>query len=92
MTAYPNTEVHIVYIGAEPVGVLVGTRVVDVFTIELDYAIPKYRDLSVGRFLFSTLKEEGVEMLTASVGTKAHVDYMKKIGFTDEDGIMTKYL
>ena len=92
LTAYPNTEVHMVYIGAEPVGVLLGTRVADAFAIELDYAIPKYRDLSVGKFLFSTLKEEGIEMLTASVATKVHADYMKKIGFSDQDGIMTKYL
>ena len=92
LTAYPSTEVHMVYIGAEPVGVLVGTRAADCFSIELDYAVPKYRDLSVGKFLFSSLKEEGVAMLTAAVGTKVHVDYMKKIGFFDEGGIMTKYL
>ena len=92
LTAYQNTEVHIVYIGAEPVGVLVGTRAADAFAIELDYAVPKYRDLSVGKFLFSTLKEEGVEMLTAPMGTKPCVEYMKKIGFSDEGGIMIKYL
>lgn len=92
LTAYPNTEVHIVYIGAEPVGVLVGTRAADVFSIELDYAIPKYRDLSVGRFLFANLKAEGVEMLTARDGSKSYVNYMKKLGFADENGILTKCL
>ena len=92
LTAYRNTEVHMVYIGAEPVGVLVGTRAADVFSIELDYVIPKYRDLAVGKFLFSQLKEEGIEMLTAPDGTRAYIDYMKKLGFTDEDGILTKYL
>ena len=81
-----------VYIGAEPVGVLVGTRAADVFSIELDYVIPKYRDLAVGKFLFSHLKEEGIEMLTAPDGTRAYIDYMKKLGFADEDGILTKYL
>ena len=64
----------------------------DVFSIELDYAIPKYRDLAVGKFLFSHLKEEGIEMLTAPDGTQTYIDYMKKLGFTDEDGILTKYL
>lgn len=92
LTAHRNTEVHMIYIGVEPVCVLAGTRVADSFSIELDYVIPKYRDLSVGKFLFSTLKEEGVEMLTASVGTKEHMSYLKKLGFVDEGGIMLKSL
>ena len=92
LTAYRNTEIHMIYIGVEPVGVLIGTRVVDSFSIELNYAIPKYRDLSVGNFLFSTLKAEGIEMLTAPVGTKEHMSYLKKLGFVDEGGIMLKSL
>jgi len=71
---------------------LVGTRIKDVLRIELDYAIPKYRDLSVGKFLFTCLKEEGIQMLTASIGTKEHNQYLRTIGFSDEGGIMIRML
>lgn len=90
--AWESTEIHLIMVQSEVVGMLVGTRAADVFSIELDYAIPKYRDLSVGKYLFSCLKEEGVEMLTAPIGEKEHNSYMKAMGFADEGGIMIKKL
>ncbi len=92
LTVHENTEIHLIWVESEVVGMLVGTRSEDTFRIELDYAIPKYRDLSVGKFLFACLKEEGIQMLTASVGTKEHNQYLRAIGFADEGGIMIRML
>lgn len=83
LTAHENTEVHMIYIGAEPVGLLVGRREGNSLDVEIDYSVPKYRDLSVGKFLFSALKENGVEVLTSSVGAPEHKSYLRKMGFVE---------
>ena len=92
LTVHPNTEIHMVYVEAEAVGLLVGTAVADCFAIEMDYVIPKYRDRAVGKFLFPSMKSQGVCMLTSPVGNAAHERYMKKLGFTDDGGILIKML
>lgn len=92
LVAYDNTEIHLIWVESEVVGMLVGTRDADIFRIELDYAIPKYRDLSVGKYLFSCLKQEGVKMLIASVGEKEHNCYLRAIGFSENEGMMIKSL
>ena len=92
LTPHKTTEIHMIYVGAEAVGMLVGTMVVDCYSIEMDYVIPKYRDVAVGRFLFPALKEEGVNMLTSPKGNAAHERYMKKLGFANDGGILIKML
>lgn len=97
---YPNykldfhdtTEIHMIYIGCEIVGILVGTRISDVFRIEMDYSIKKYRDIAVDKFLFPKLYEEGINMLTAKKTSQAHDKYLMKIGFKDDNGILIKEL
>ena len=90
LQARPTTEIHMVYIGSEAVGILVGTRIEDVFNIEMDYAVPKYRDIAVEKFLFPTLKKDGISMLTSVVTTKEHNNYLNKMGFVDDCGILIK--
>lgn len=53
--------------------------------IQLDYVIPAYRDYKSGRFLFSTCLKRlaglGVRRLTAVAGSKAHGEYLARMGF-----------
>lgn len=54
--------------------------------IDLDYAIPDYRDLKNARFILSSdsgyFKKKGIEVLVARAETDEHKWYLKKIGFT----------
>lgn len=88
----PDALVYVVYREAEPVGVLMGTKQQDHLTVELDYTTPQYRDCSVAAYLFSQLKEDGFRTVSATGDTKAHAGYLRKMGFTDENGILTKQL
>ncbi len=87
-----NTEIHITYIEGEPAGVLVGTRENNILNIEMDYAAPKYRDFKVAKFLFSQLSEEGITTLTANAEKGQDERYLKRLGFSNDGGIMKKQL
>lgn len=89
---HQTSEVHLVYIQNEMAGILIGDRNNDTFTIHLDYAAVKYRDLSVAKFLFPLLKSEGVNTLIAYKGSKAQNDYLFKIGFTEENDLLKRTL
>ena len=77
-------QVHMVYRDTEPVGVLIGTQTEEGLSVELDYAVPKYRDCSIAMFLFDELKKQGVKTLIATADTDAHRGYLKKMGFVDQ--------
>ncbi len=85
-----HSEIHMIYIKSEAVGILVGTKESDLIKIEMDYSIMKYRDIIIGKFLFKKLKDEGINTLTANKGSKLHNDYLKKIGFVENDDILVK--
>ncbi len=93
---FPETqasgEVHLAYIGSETVGVIVGKRRGREMDIRLDYSTPKYRDLSVSTFLFSKLKEDGIEILNADLGVPEHQKYLLRMGFVQEGERMVKTL
>jgi len=61
-----------------------------VLEVELDYVIPRFRDLKAARFLFernkSVFTEGGVATLRALAGTDAHRKYLIRIGFVEADG------
>jgi hypothetical protein len=53
----------------------------------LDYAIPKYRDASVGRFLYpNLLGDEGFSALTFPNCSDKHESYLKQMGFRKVGG------
>lgn len=91
-TVLPDRQVHMVFCGAEPVGVLIGRPEGDSLAVELDYSTPKYRDCSVAAFLFATLKDRGVRTLSATGTTTAHAAYLEKMGFRDQNGTKVKTL
>lgn len=68
-----------------PAGLLLGTIRGDRLEVELDYVVPQYRDLKVGRFLFTDeadyFRRLGVREIIGYGDTKAHADYLQRIGF-----------
>ena len=82
---------------ASPAGVLLA-RPVDSFRLEeptrlevvLDYTTPRYRDCSVGKYLYSCLPDLGFDELVAEGSSKQHIKYLKKMGFhKDKEGHYT---
>ncbi len=69
-----------------PAGVFIGRGCDDgSIEIELDYVIPKYRDLKVARYLYS--EQSGIfnqvrdRRIWTAAGSEAHVDYFERLGF-----------
>ena len=55
--------------------------------ILLDYALPAFRDTSVGKYLFENLASEGYRSLVFRGNAPKHAAYMKRVGFLPtEDG------
>ena len=79
---------YFVYYDMDPVGLTMGSRTADgALDVALDYTIPKYRDASVGRFLYpKLLQEEGFTALEVRNVSDKHEKYLKKVGFQQEGG------
>ncbi len=92
VSAEKATEVHIAYIGSEMVGMILGERTGEQMQIALDYATPKYRDLSVSTFLFSALREDGIRELCAEAGVPEHKKYLLRMGFVERGEHMIRSL
>ena len=76
-------KAYVVCCNGNPAGVLLGNeKEKGVVDIVLDYAIPTYRDCSVGTYLYSKLPAHGVRALEYHLtDNEEHVTYMKKMGF-----------
>lgn len=75
-----------------PAGIFLGKKEADgVLSVNMDYTTPVYRDCSVGRFLYSRLKEEGFKKVICSEVHEAHKSYIGKMGFEGAD-IFLDYL
>ena len=79
---------YFVYYDMNPVGLMMGKKQEDgTLDVDLDYSIPKYRDASVGRFLYPhLLDEEGFRSLEFRKASPAHEKYLEKVGFAQKDG------
>ena len=82
-----------VYANACPVGLMIGRRTHrGGIYVRLDYSVPRYRDCSVGKFLYSTLAESDVTELVTGRSTPEHEAYLKKMGFSpSESGFIKKF-
>ena len=87
-----NTEVYMVYTSGESVGVLIGSREGDTLHVQFDYATVKYRDCSVGAFLYGQLKNDGIRKLVSEGKGEYHNQYLTRMGFTEENGKFCKVL
>lgn len=90
---FKDTEdVFLVFIDTELVGAFVGENINGDFIVSIDYAIPKYRDLSVAKYLFPILKEHHISKIVQSSGVNKHNRYLTKMGFVLENSLFIKYL
>ena len=82
-TDYDDDTAYFVYYDMNPVGLMMGHRQPDgSLDISLDYTTPKYRDASVGRFLYPhLLGEEGFTALELRHASEKHEKYLRKVGF-----------
>jgi GNAT superfamily N-acetyltransferase len=74
-----------------PAGLVIGEiRDGDSLYVRLDYAIPGYRDLKIGRFVFEQnaayLRERKIRKIYTRAGAPAHAQYLKQMGFVPEEG------
>lgn len=55
--------------------------------VELDYAVPEYRDFKLANFIFKTqaerFRQRGYTKLYAKAQSPAHNTYLRRIGFTE---------
>lgn len=70
----------------KPVGVFIARRKAEgVVRVELDFVIPNYRDLRLGRFLFlekaDFFGERGVREIVVTPRTKDYGPFLAKVGF-----------
>ncbi|MCC5926479.1 MAG: hypothetical protein JJU41_07945 [Bacteroidetes bacterium] len=73
-----------------PAGLLVGRITAPgVLTIDIDYAIPQYRDFKIGKFLFTEKKnfflEKDIKEIHAYAEIAEHKQYLMHIGFKADD-------
>jgi hypothetical protein len=72
-----------------PAGLLIGElREDNRLMVQLDYAIPGFRDLRTGRFVFQdqaqAFRERGVQRIYTQPGAPAHNRYLRQMGFQPE--------
>ena len=68
-----------------PAGLLLASTTGDTLQVHLDYVVPQYRDMKVGRFLFgdeaSWFRARGLREIVSPADTKVHADYLAHMGF-----------
>ncbi len=74
------------------VGIMIGELRDGVMEILLDYTIPEFRDFSIGNFLISKLRGEGVRTLVYRGSDENHKTYLSKMGFVQRNGYYEKIL
>lgn len=72
-----------------PAACFLGTpRAEGVLEADLDFALPAYRDLRPGAFLFQErlglFRELGIRRIEARSADPAHCDYLRRVGFAEE--------
>ncbi len=86
-----NTGYFVCHNG-KPAGIMIGELEEGLLDIYLDYSIPEYRDCSIGEFLFSNLRGEGIKKIVYSGVADFHKEYLKKTGFVNAGSRYEKYL
>ena len=69
-----------------------GTSSVKTLNMLLDYALPEYRDFSIGEFISIKLKEQGYGKLAYSGPTANHMAYLNKLEYKEHNGVFEKEL
>ncbi len=73
-----------------PAGLYIGRQVGERAESLIDYAIPQYRDLKIGRFLYTHTNDvfgaRGVTKVVTTTESDEHAQYLRKMGFVEKDG------
>ena len=81
----PETIVLFVLRDLIPAGVLLGRAAGETLEVQLDYVVPQYRDLKVGRFLFvdeaDAFRRRGFREIVSPAETKQHAEYLERMGY-----------
>lgn len=85
-------QIYVVLCQGKPVGMTLGKRDDDSLELSLDYSIPEFRDFSIGAYLLSNLKKEGIKKVVYRGPDENHLNYLKRLGFEYNDGIYVKQL
>ena len=84
-----NQLVFFVLRNMVPAGLLLGeVRDGSDLHVKLDYAIPGYRDLKIGRFIYQEhsqdFRERGIQRIFTEPGAPEHARYLERMGFRPE--------
>jgi len=79
-----------------PAGLLIGrANDNDMLEVELDFAIPQYRDFKIGRFLYSVnsdlLTSYALEGVQAKAASSDHAGYLNRMGFEELADVPGRY-
>lgn len=85
-TPAENQMVFFVLRNMVPAGLLIGAvHEGSALHVQLDYAIPGYRDLKIGRFIYQEHADDfsarGIRQIYATPGAPIHQRYLRRIGF-----------
>jgi hypothetical protein len=85
----PNLLIIFILRNVIPAGLVIGeVRDGENLYIQLDYAIPGYRDLRTAKYVFqgsqTVLRSRGIRQVFSRPGSDSHNKYLKKMGFTHE--------
>ena len=58
----------------------------------LDYSVSAYRDCSVGNYLYSKLKDQGIRKMIFTGTPGSHESYLQTMGFEKVNGVYVKEL
>lgn len=87
-TPQADQRIFLVTRNLAPAGVVIGRQHDDSLHIALDYALPGYRDLKTGRFVFEhnarALIERGIRRVYSEPGNATHSKYLQALGFQPE--------
>ncbi|MBN1112107.1 MAG: YgjV family protein [Bacteroidales bacterium] len=77
-------------------GFFIGRKENNTLNIIADFALPEYRDMKLGKYIFSSLspfKQHNIDKVTCSTSDKKHIDYLHKINFKETStGVYQKLL
>jgi hypothetical protein len=88
-----NTHCYMLLSDMNPAGFFIGKKSDKSINIVADFALPQYRDMKLGRFLYADselFKKIGVDTVTCTTNDKKHITYMKKLGFKRENNTFKK--
>lgn len=84
-TFVPNDKYHVMFVLRDtvPAGLVCSEYLDDdCIYMKLDYAIPGYRDLKIGKYVFQEiLKKKKIKKIYSDPGNKKHEQYLKRMGF-----------